>query len=356
MRFLLFIFSIFASIWSGYSQSYIPGIKENIDQLRNDRSVQYIPIVINDQRTWSSIAADRVTFHSSSGGKTSETGTTAKVASIFDVDSVVNMTIDEKPFLFFVHEYFDSLRLQMVIGVDETIADSFDFHIFRATNEEMLFGTSNSSNIKSVFKIPLLGYAAGMYKIDTVIPVSVGKGNYITWGSWSTNTVGTMKWNVNIFGIRNNIISEGLNLAAGPQFNLNIENGSEPTVAIPHRTANGTLDNGCFNTTAWNADWVTNVCVSQSVNSTNNYDISRSTTYKRAGDYSLRFFLRATQPDSFPDAPGEATHRAELRLEDFPTEGEEVWYKTSYYFPSSYAFSPNDDGSDENDTRYIITQ
>lgn len=356
MKYLVFILLLLSGL--SFSQvSYSPGSQSNVDFLRNDRNIKYTPIVINDQRAWSGLSSNVVTFHSSSGGKSSESGTTTFAATAFAVDSTVDMTIDTRPFMFFTYGSFDSIRIQAIVRMDANITGTLGFYIFRATREEMEFNTTNTVSVKSVATVDLTGYTYGMHLLDVTLAVPVNSGDYLSWGTWSSSAESGINWNVNIFGVKKDILPFGL-VRATPDHNYNFENASEPFEAIPQRAANGTLDNGCFSSTDWDAAGVliTQVCVAQSVESAYNYDLSRSSTYSRnPNGNSLRSFLRATQPDSFPDPGGSGTHRAELRLEDFPSPGDEVWYGLSYYFPSDYVFSPSG-GTDENNTRYIISQ
>lgn len=151
---------------------------------------------------------------------------------------------------------------------------------------------------------------------------------------------------------------DGGNTASPPDIYMGFEDSSEPLEPPFYRPANpnGT-GNGCLETTTWNSYYVRDVCISPTVD-VNHYAIERSTQQKRSGSYSLRFYLKPTPLNQWPSA-GEASHRAELGpkynspVSHYPSEGEEVWYGMSYFFPADFVFAPE---NIENDIRFIIGQ
>lgn len=146
--------------------------------------------------------------------------------------------------------------------------------------------------------------------------------------------------------------------APAPDIFMSFESSSEPVEPPFYRPANpnGT-GNGCLETTTWNPYYVRDVCISPTVD-VSHYAIARSAAQKRSGSYSLRFYLKPTPLNQWPSA-GEASHRAELGpkynspVSHYPSEGDEVWYGFSYYFPADFVFAPE---NIENDIRFIIAQ
>lgn len=141
------------------------------------------------------------------------------------------------------------------------------------------------------------------------------------------------------------------------QIYMDFENRMEPYEVMPYRSPDPSgKGNGCMGGEAWNEYYKFNVCISPTCD-LSDYSIERSSKYARSGNQSLRFFLKPTLPNHWPD--GEANHRAELAphhnspIARYPSEGEEFWYGISYYFPSDFMFAPK---AIENDIRFIIAQ